>query len=113
MDFIAYSSTSDIPGLVPYIQNEADRLFTTYFVKDANRAVDTEAKILEQIASELGAAKSADGNINWGSTSSKGIMNLFTELEPCPSCYGVMQQFRKHYPNITINIIWKYPYIYE
>lgn len=111
MDFTAYSSTSDIPGLVTYIPNEADRLFTTYFIKDVNRAVDTEAKILEQLARKLGAVKNADGTINWGRTNSKGIVNLFTELEPCPSCYGVIQQFTEHYPDVTVNIIWKNPYV--
>ncbi len=58
-----------------------------------NRCVDTEAKTLEQITRDLGAVKHTDGSVDWGNTSVKGTINLFTEREPCPGCYGVIEQF--------------------
>lgn len=36
----------------------------------------------------------------------KGTINLFTEREPCPSCYGVIEQFKNQYSNVTVNIFW-------
>ena len=57
------------------------------------RSVDTESKILESIASKLGDNYAASGTID-----------LFTELPPCISCKGVIEQFEKMYPKIKVNI---------
>jgi len=106
----AYSSTANIDGLVPLINDSSKRVFNTSVVGAFDRYVDTEAKILEELASKLGAIKKADGTIVWGNTNAKGIVNLFTELEPCPSCSSVIEQFRNVYKDITVNVIWKKPY---
>ncbi|WP_090919076.1 MULTISPECIES: deaminase domain-containing protein [unclassified Bacillus (in: firmicutes)] len=36
-----------------------------------------------------------------------GKIKLFTELECCPICLDVMEQFEKLYPNIDIEVICK------
>lgn len=58
-----------------------------------NRAVDSEAKILNNIAAQLG-----------DNTSVKGTINLLTERPPCASCSNVISQFKAKYPNITVNV---------
>lgn len=59
------------------------------------RDVDTEYKILSDIQSKLGDNPSASGTIK-----------LYTELEPCPSCQSVIEQFKEMYPNIDIEVIY-------
>lgn len=59
------------------------------------RDVDTEYKILSDIQSKLGDNDSVSGKIK-----------LFTELEPCPSCQSVIEQFKAMYPNIDIEVIY-------
>lgn len=66
-----------------------------------NRSTDTEAKILNNIANQLG------NNIN-----AKGTITLFTEREPCASCTINIDQFRKKYPNINLNIVDSNGYLY-
>jgi hypothetical protein len=106
----AYSSTANIDGFVPLITDSSKRVFNTSVVGAFDRYVDTEAKIFEELAGKLGAIKKADGTIVWGNTNAKGVVNLFTELEPCPSCNSVIEQFRNVYKDITVNVIWKKPY---
>ncbi|SFJ92485.1 MULTISPECIES: deaminase domain-containing protein [unclassified Bacillus (in: firmicutes)] len=57
------------------------------------RANDTERKILEDIAQQLGDNKTV-----------KGTIDLFTELPACGSCTDIIMQFRKEYPNIKLNV---------
>ncbi|BEU27543.1 hemagglutinin repeat-containing protein (plasmid) [Paraburkholderia sp. 22B1P] len=58
------------------------------------RDVDSEAKILNNVAAQLG-----------NNTNASGTINLLTERAPCFSCSNVIQQFEKKYPNITINVM--------
>lgn len=58
------------------------------------RNVDTEAKMLEDLARRLGSNKMA-----------KGTIKLYTELPPCPSCSRVTELFNKKYPDIIIEVI--------
>ena len=37
-------------------------------------------------------------------TTAKGRIDLYSELEICPSCSGVITQFKKMYPNIEVNV---------
>jgi filamentous hemagglutinin len=71
------SSTVPLPGGFPLL-----------------RDVDSEAKILNNVAAQLGDNPSA-----------KGTINLLTERAPCASCSNVIQQFQAKYPNITINVM--------
>ncbi|WP_190275146.1 hemagglutinin repeat-containing protein [Collimonas fungivorans] len=59
-----------------------------------NRAVDSEAKILNNVAARLG-----------DNTSVAGTINLLTERAPCSSCSNIIQQFQTKYPNIIINVM--------
>ncbi|AWA40048.1 two-partner secretion domain-containing protein [Pseudomonas sp. 22105] len=58
-----------------------------------NRAIDSEAKILNNIAAQLGDNASVSGTIN-----------LLTERPPCASCSNVIDLFKAKYPNITVNV---------
>lgn len=57
------------------------------------RGADTEYKILDNIADQLGS-----------NTAAKGTVNIFTEKPACVSCLGVVEQFKARYPNIIVNI---------
>ncbi|RXV69184.1 filamentous hemagglutinin N-terminal domain-containing protein [Burkholderia stabilis] len=59
-----------------------------------NRSADSEAKILNNIAAQLG-----------DNTSVSGTINLLTERAPCTSCSNVIQQFESKYPNIKVNVM--------
>ena len=59
------------------------------------RSVDTEFKILEDIASRL-----PDPAVT-------GRLRLYTELYPCPSCRGVMQQFLARYTNVQMQVLYR------
>ncbi|WP_339166538.1 deaminase domain-containing protein [Brevibacillus sp. FSL L8-0520] len=54
---------------------------------------DTERKILEDIANQLGNNKQV-----------KGTIDLFTELPACGSCSDIILKFRQEYPNIKLNV---------
>ena len=58
------------------------------------RDVDTEYKILSDIANALG-----------NNTSAVGKIRLFTERPPCDSCASVIAQFSNKYKNIVIEVI--------
>ncbi|HCI1787304.1 TPA: DUF637 domain-containing protein, partial [Pseudomonas aeruginosa] len=58
------------------------------------RGIDTEYKILDNIADQLGSK-----------TSARGTVNILTEKAACASCLNVAEQFKAKYPNITVNIL--------
>ena len=61
-----------------------------------DRKVDTEFKILEDIAAQLAARTNASGRIR-----------LYTDLYPCKSCLHVMDQFMAKYPGIELEVLYK------
>ena len=61
------------------------------------RWFDTEYKMLEDIAARLPDASAA------------GQIRLYTNLEPCPSCRGVMDQFLAIYTNVEIEVFYEWP----
>jgi hypothetical protein len=61
------------------------------------RHFDTEYKILEDIAARLPDSAAA------------GTIRLYTNLEPCPSCRGVMRQFLVAYSNVTMEVLYEWP----
>lgn len=61
------------------------------------RWFDTEYKILEDIASRL------------PDPAAKGTIRLYTNLEACPSCRGVMRQFLAAYPNVEMLVLYEWP----
>lgn len=58
------------------------------------RGIDTEYKILDNIADKLGS-----------NTSARGTVNILTEKPACASCLNVVEQFKAKYPNITVNML--------
>jgi len=58
------------------------------------RSGDSEAKILNNVAAQLGK-----------NTSASGTINLLTERPPCASCSNIIQQFQAKYPKIKINVM--------
>lgn len=57
------------------------------------RGFDTEAKILEDVATDL-------------PLDATGTVNIYTELEPCFSCASVIEQFQQRFPGIQVNVTW-------
>jgi hypothetical protein len=84
----AVSGKASPPGTVPA---PTDPLFTTRSSGAMTRAFDTEVKILEDIAKDL-------------PSNAKGTISLYTELKPCFSCKGVIEQFETRFPGIKLNI---------
>ncbi|MED4454353.1 deaminase domain-containing protein [Metabacillus fastidiosus] len=107
-EFFAHSSVNEatdkdvLPGMS--LKPQGEPVFKAKKVDPDNARVDTpeaylrdydtEYKILNDIASQLGNNKYA-----------KGTINLFTERLTCQSCTDVIMDFRKQYPNITVNIL--------
>ncbi|MDN0117883.1 deaminase domain-containing protein [Yersinia frederiksenii] len=58
------------------------------------RNTDSEYKILDNLADQLG-----------NNTSVKGTVTIFTERPACGSCLGVVEQFQQKYPGIKINVL--------
>ncbi len=57
------------------------------------RNTDSEYKILDNLADQLG-----------DNTTAKGTVNIFTERPACDSCQNVAEQFMERYPNIEVII---------
>lgn len=116
-EIISYSkynnsiSSSNLNHDYSYNFGKENRIFDTTAVNSDNviggpnafnRAVDTESKILEDIAHQLGYNKfTVDNTI-------KGNVYLITERAPCPSCLGVIEQFEKMFPNVKVQVTYKY-----
>ncbi|MFJ5450193.1 DUF637 domain-containing protein [Pectobacterium carotovorum] len=71
--------------------------YDTLLTKDNRpviRNIDSEYKILDNLADRLG-----------NNTSAKGTVTIFTEKPACDSCLGVIKQFQDRYPNINIDVL--------
>ncbi|HEY1755561.1 MAG TPA: deaminase domain-containing protein [Bryobacteraceae bacterium] len=64
---------------------------------------DPEYKILDAIATDLGP---------YG-TDVRGTLYLYSEMDLCESCFGVMDQFKAKFPNIEVHVITDHPYPYS
>jgi putative deaminase of polymorphic toxin system len=73
------------------LSNAANTLFGTLREGVRSRAFDAEVKILEQIGNGLTTNPTA-----------RGVINMFVERPPCPSCVGVINQFRATFPSIEV-----------
>ncbi|MBZ9691723.1 deaminase domain-containing protein [Clostridium sp. M14] len=65
-----------------------------------NRVNDSEKKIFEEIHRQIEKKALKD----------EGNLILYTKLEPCPSCYYVISQFCKKYPNIKVEVKYSKKY---
>ena len=59
------------------------------------RTVDTEYKILEDMATRL-----PDPAV-------KGRIKLYTDLPPCASCWNAMKQFMAEYTNVSMSVLYR------
>ncbi|MCP4494607.1 MAG: hypothetical protein GY820_46000 [Gammaproteobacteria bacterium] len=66
------------------------RFFETKVIGHS-RAFDTEVKLLEQIAMRLQFTPNQ-----------KGVVRLYTILEPCKSCQSVIDQFKHMFPEVRL-----------
>ncbi|WP_353056153.1 deaminase domain-containing protein [Priestia koreensis] len=87
-----HSSDSLGSNVGDFSYSKTDRLLETYVDDEFPRFNDTEAKILEDIASQI-----KDPN-------TKGRIDLFTDLAACQSCTNLIMEFRRKYPNIELNV---------
>jgi hypothetical protein len=62
---------------------------------------DAEYKVLSAIAETLDIFYDCEV---------KGRLSLYTELQPCMSCNGVLDQFKDRFPNINVHVFWDIPY---
>jgi hypothetical protein len=85
------SGTQDYPGAVGM---PTDPVFRPTVAGTYVRDADAEYKLLEDIAARLGPASNV-----------RGTVTIFTELSPCKSCAGVIEQFRQRYPNFIVEVI--------
>ncbi len=97
-NFVAHSKMNDVLDKesdiadFSYLKPENERIFTSYVNNQYPRYHDTEAKILEDIASQI-----TDLNVG-------GTINLYSELPCCQSCSNIILEFRRMFPNIELNI---------
>ena len=76
-----------------FIKPQTEQQFKSYMsINGYLRNVDSEAKILEDIASKI-----INNNI-------QGTIDLYTEKTCCPSCWNIIQEFKEMYPNIILNV---------
>ncbi len=100
-------SSANINHEYSYNFGEHNRIFDVKAVNKAdwvdgmgayNRAIDSEAKILEDIAHQLGYNKfCVDEAV-------RGNVYLITERVPCSSCQDVIEQFMQMFPNVEVSI---------
>lgn len=75
------------------LKSEEDRAFTSYVIDQYPRYHDTEAKILEDVATQI-----TGPNVS-------GTIYLYSEKTCCQSCSNFILEFRSKYPNIKLNVI--------
>lgn len=75
-----------------YLKSENERIFTTYVEVKYPRYHDTEAKILEDIASQI-----QDKNV-------RGTIVLYSELPCCQSCTNIILEFKRMFPGIKLKV---------
>lgn len=82
-------------GAIFGLESIAGRLILIFFPNfqkgKYDKVFDSEVFVLENIAQRL-------------SPDSKGVFNLVSERVPCLSCTSVIDQFRKMFPNIKLNV---------
>ncbi|WP_339224911.1 deaminase domain-containing protein [Paenibacillus sp. FSL H8-0332] len=95
-EFQAHSQIHSSDGVGSNVRDlsysKVDKSLESYVDDQFPRINDTEAKILEDIASQI-----KDPNV-------KGQIDLFTELDACQSCSNLIMEFRRKFPNIQLNV---------
>ena len=105
LDNLSSRAARKIQGISPQPDRETARFRTLFVDFEGNiggpnaipRWFDTEYKILEDIAARL-----PDPSV-------EGRILMYTYLEPCLSCRGVMEQFMAIYTNVEMEVIYEWP----
>lgn len=77
------------------------RIFDAIDVGGWERYTDSEYKMLNQLATDLGAQP----GVPYINSNVTGNMKIISERPYCASCQGVVQQFNEMFPNIEITLI--------
>ena len=93
--FIASSREGAVAGTVPSPAT-GSRAFTATEVGGFPRDYDSEAKIMELIASKFGMRH---GDVN---EHVEGVFNINSEYIICASCHGMLGQFQAMFPNARV-----------
>ena len=98
---------SKIPNGSPS-PNQNTKIFITFDAPNPKgvsmkRHNDAEVKIFEDIASQLGAKKGDAGTKIFNDV--EGKIKLKTVLCPCGSCSNVIEQFKKMFPKVELEIL--------
>jgi hypothetical protein len=110
-DFSSHSGFDNFQSKIPNgsaSPNQNTKIFTTGDAPTASgqmrpRHNDAEVKIFEDIASQLGAKKGDVGTKVFNDV--EGKIKLKTELCPCGSCSGVIEQFKNMFPKVELEIL--------
>ena len=110
-DFASYSGFDKFSSKIPngsVSPNQNTKIFDTFDALTTSgtklkRQNDAEVKILEELATQLGAKK-GDAGIKVFSDV-KGKVSISSELTPCGSCSKVIEQFKQMFPGIEIEIL--------
>jgi hypothetical protein len=87
-ELVGVSGQAVRPGTVPA---PTSHVFNTIQTGNNPRTLDAEYKILEQLATQL-------------TSTSRGVVNLYSELPVCVSCSSVITQFQQKFPNVVVNV---------
>lgn len=110
-NFISHSGFDEFKSKIPNgspSPNQNTKIFETFDAptpagNKLKRHNDAEVKIFEDIASQLGAKKGDVGTKVFIDV--EGKIKLKTELCPCGSCSGVIEQFKIMFPKVEIEIL--------
>ena len=80
---------------------ENQRIFEAAEVGGWEWYTDSEYKMLNQLARDLGATPGGN-NVN---PAVSGTLKIVSERPYCASCQGVIQQFNQLFPNVEITLI--------
>lgn len=88
----AYQNFKGDKALLILMKADGDRRFDTLEIGTHDRKVDSEAKLFEFAADIVNNGESHN-------------INILSERCMCDSCIGVMQQFKKAFPNARVNAV--------
>lgn len=89
----AFSGEGHLDGYVD-APADAKRMLTTTVYRNMDRALDTEAKIMEQVLKDT-------------TSDSLGTVRLFSKIDICGSCQGVITQLALSRPKLNIEVVTK------
>ncbi len=96
---VTKSNNMKYPGLT-HLPEETR--FHPFNVNGLPRRNDTERILLEHIGRQIEASGIAESDYG------KITIRMYTEREPCDSCASVIEEFKKRYPGVNVNVTTSY-----